>query len=164
MILNTSKDKLGKSREISIPEFFSILQLEYLTYKLREAMYIYDGDVKKYGDIANMKKDKIKNMALRQAMMSIFDSKEKMDKYVYEKFANESGMPNMQYTPANQRPATYWDRYYFFQSGVEIYYQNNLYSILLNHPKSEMVEIINGKTILSVPYTEIRRDFEDLFI
>ena len=38
-MLNTSKDKLGKSRTISIPEWFSNLQLEYLTYKLREEMY-----------------------------------------------------------------------------------------------------------------------------
>ena len=164
MILNTSKDKLGKSREISIPEFFSVLQLEYLTYKLREAMYIYEDDVKKFGDIATMKKDKIKNMALRQAMMSIFDSKEKMDKYVCEKFANESGMPNMQYTPANKRPASYWDKFYFFQSGVEIYYQNKLFPILVNHPESETVEIRDGKKMLSIPYTEIRRDFEDLFV
>jgi hypothetical protein len=163
MILNTSKDKLGKSREITISDFFSILQLEYLTYKLREAMYIYDNDVKKHGDIAKMKKEKIKSMALRQAMQSIFDSKEKMDKYVYEKFSNEFGMPNMQYTPKNKKPATYWDRFYFFQSGIEVYHKGKLYSILVNHPESETVEIRDGRDILPVPYSDIKRDFEDLF-
>jgi len=164
MILNTSRDKLGKSREIPIPEFFSVLQLEYLTYKLREAMYVLDSDVKKFGDIAKMKKEKIKNMALRQAMTSIFECEEKMNKYVCEKFANESGMPNMQYTPANKRPASYWDRYYFFQPGIEIYYKDQLYSVLVNHPESETVEIRDGKRILSIPYCEIKRDFEDLFL
>jgi hypothetical protein len=163
MIINTSKDKLGKSRDISAAEFFSNLQLEYLTYRLREAMYIYENDVKKHGDIAKMKKEKIKGMARRQAIQSIFDSKDRMDKYVYEKFSNKFGMPNMQYTPNNKKPATYWDRFYFFQSGTEVYHKGKLYSILVNHPESETVEIRDGRNILSVPYISIKRDFEDLF-
>ena len=70
-MLNTSKDKLGKSRTIPIPEWFSNLQLEYLTYKLREEMYVRDGDTKKFGDIAKMKKEKILSVSLRQSLTSI---------------------------------------------------------------------------------------------
>jgi len=162
-MLNTSKDKLGKSRTISIPEWFSNLQLEYLTYKLREEMYVRDCDVKKFGDIANMKKEKIRSVSLRQSISSIFDCKEKRNRYICDKFANESGMPNMQYTPKNRRSASYWDRYYFFQSGVEVYYKGSVYPILVNSPESETVEIKVGDKLLSIPYNSIKRDFEDLF-
>lgn len=162
-MLNTSKEKLGKSRTIPIPEWFSNLQLEYLTYRLREEMYTRQEDVKKFGDIAKMKKDKILSVSLRQSLVSIFDCQKKRDRYVSEKFANKSGMPNMQYTPKNIKPASYWDKYYFFQSGVEIYYQNKLYPILVNSPESESVEIKVGDKLMNVPYRNIKRDFEDLF-
>lgn len=162
-MLNTSKDKLGKSRTIPIPEWFSNLQLEYLTYKLREEMYVMDGDIKKFGDIAKKKKEKILSVSLRQSLTSIFDCPKKREKYIYEKFSNKTGMPNMQYTPKNIAPASYWDKYYFFHSGVEIYYKGNLYPILVNSPETETVEIKVGNKLLLVPYSEIKRDFEDLF-
>ena len=66
--------------------------------------------------------------------------------------------------PKNRRPASYWDRYYFFQSGVEVYYKGSVYPILVNSPESETVEIKVGDKILSIPYNSIKKRLRGLIL
>lgn len=111
---------LVKDRDISFSELYSNLQLEYISYKIREKIYVRAEDKKKFNDISAKKKSTIQQMSKRNRLPSIFNSEEQQEKYL-NLFFNETGMPNFKYRDSYQlRVKGRWDKIYYFNRGTEV--------------------------------------------
>lgn len=81
-----------RSRNISILEYFNILQSEYLLYELRAKIYPFQKDKQRYKDVMKFKVDKINNIALKNNLKTIFNDTNKKAEIEAE-FYNENGVP-----------------------------------------------------------------------
>ena len=79
-----------KSRDISVGDFYSLLQLEYISYKVREFLYERPEDKKKFKDISDKKKDNIESISFRRCIPSLFNNEAMKLRYI-DKFINEWG-------------------------------------------------------------------------
>lgn len=113
--------ELTKSRDIPIQDLYTLLQLEFISYKIREKIYKRQEDKKKFNDICNMKRKKIENMSSKNCIPSIFNSSpEYLQKYI-SKFINDFGIPNFQYRDDYKTKIYgHWDKIYWFYRGTEI--------------------------------------------
>lgn len=112
--------QLPKNRIIPISSFYSLLQLEYISYRFRALIYQRAFDCKKFQDICLKKKEKIDQIALENCLPSIFSNTGQQKKYL-EKFFNECGPPNFLYRDDYQKQVKgYWDLYYYFIVGSSV--------------------------------------------
>jgi hypothetical protein len=111
---------LGKSRDISIHDYYSLLQIEYLNYLCRYKIYKREEDIKKFSDICIKKREKIESISKKNNLLSIFNSEEYKKKYI-EKFLNEWGLPNFHYRDDYQKKVKgHWDKVYFLFRGGKV--------------------------------------------
>jgi len=109
----------NKSRHIPISEYYSILQLEYISFRLREAIYQKKYS-EKYKPYCEGKKEKIESIALQNCLPSIFNSETSREKYL-GKFFNEFGLPNFTYKNEDSKEKMgKWDKYYYFSPGTSV--------------------------------------------
>jgi hypothetical protein len=146
-----------KSRTIPVQEFYSNLQLEYLSYKLRETLYEREIDEKIFHDICKGKRGKISKYSIKNCVPSIFTSPETLNKYI-NIFLNDFGTPKFQYTPKNKNRLSFYDKVYFFKEGVEIVFEGKFYNVLRNLPNSNEVEVLVDNSIKSMSYSKVSRD------
>lgn len=145
-----------KSRNLTNQEFVNILQLEYLSQRLRAIIYEAPHFKKMSSDIAEKKKTKIIDLTTKFHFPSIFDSNIALELFLQRDFLRESGKPNLQYTPNSEKSVSYWDSYYLFQKGQIVIYNEREYKVIENHPSEDIVILKINNKFLEVPYDDVK--------
>jgi hypothetical protein len=110
-----------KSRNISLDDFFELLQLEYISYYVRYSIYP-SGYREKYLKACEGKKKKIEGISESRCQyeLNIFNSKQ-IRKVYFDKFFNIYGMPNFIYADENiEKMMSRWDAVYYFKEGETV--------------------------------------------
>ena len=158
---------LGKTRIIPISDFYTRLQLEYISYKFRSLIYQRAFDKKKFNDICNHKKKKIDQISLENCLPSIFNNQDRQKKYL-QKFFGDGGFPNFTYRDDYQSKVKgYWDQYHYFIEGasVKFFYEGEceIGRIMDSNVKDKKVTVtFEDKTIL-LDFSEVTRIFPSDF-
>lgn len=159
---------MEKSRKISLEEFVRNLQLEYLSCKLRAIAYNRIESVelvKVNNDIAEKKKEKIKNLIQRFFISTMFDSDEAFYSFYHKEFLQEYGLPNLQYAEKTKRSVLFWDKFHLLKPGTIIWYKGKEYRVKTNHPNEDTVVILVDGKLETIPYTYFRmKGLEDISI
>ena len=112
---------LVKTRDISVQDLYTLLQLEFISYKVREKIYHRPYDKKKFNDICEKKKEKILGLSLKNSLPSIFGDDNKYKEKYINKFLNGFGLPKFQYSnDHNRKVYGKWDKVYWFADGVSV--------------------------------------------
>lgn len=144
-----------KSRNLSIEEFVKVLQLEYLSYKLRSIIYEVPEFKKMNSDIAIKKKEKILNIAKRSRKGTIFDSDRNFETFWKNEFLQEYGLPKLQYS-AKKEAVSHWDKVYLFGEGQMITWKGVDYRIKHNNPNENVIEVKKKGIPFIVPYIDVK--------
>lgn len=160
-MMDSENTFLKKSRVIPKNDFYTRLQLEYISYKMRLLLYEREEDKKKFQDICVKKREKIELIALKDCLPSIFTSPESQKKYLDLFFGQGKGIPNFCYRDDYQkRVKGYWDSYYYFRKGSLVqfkHHNDDLTGIVLYfHVPSHQV------TILMPEGTKYKKHCEEL--
>lgn len=149
---------MEKSRELSIDEYLKVLQLEYLTNKVRSLIFDRPEFVKMASDVAEFKKERIELLSKRHFKPSIFMSTEEFLNFYENEFLNPFGLPNFQYSNDNKKRASqwYWDVVHLLGKNQVVIYKDGEYPILGNNMKDQMVCIQIDKKRKNVKYSEIK--------
>ena len=91
-----------KTRDISIYTFFEKLQEEWVVAELRYKIYPKKKDREFWKKVMEGKKEKINNIADRNAIPSIFSNNE-IKQVLYQRIYTEGGLPNFIYKNEDQR-------------------------------------------------------------
>jgi len=154
-----SQSKLPRTRVIPISDFFTRLQLEFISYRFRSLIYQREFDRKKFSDICVQKKCKISQIALENCLPTIFNNQEQQKKYL-EKFFGKIGIPNFAYRDEYQSEVKgFWDQYYYFIVGSSVrFLENN--EIEIGRIKS--CDIKEKKLVIEIEKKEIERNFNEV--
>lgn len=156
-----------KSRDISVGDLFTNLQLEYISYKVRELIYLRPEDKKKFNDICEKKREKIEIIATKNCLPTIFNNIKSQGKYL-KIFFKEWGLPNFQYRDAYKKKVYgWWDPIYYFKDKVDIKYTDSK-DIILGHiikydAHKEILKIKVNDSIISVEPNSVCRIFSEEF-
>ena len=115
--------EVKKSRNLSVEQLFEILQEEYVVCQLRVKIYPHEKHQQYWLELAEKKKDKIIDIAQKNRLFSIFDSK-KLEQDFNKRIIPEIGFPNFIYKDDHQRlMQEKWDihNYYTPQAKVRVY-------------------------------------------
>jgi len=108
-----------KSRDLSLTDFYSVLQQEFISYYVRSKIYPPEY-AKKYDNYCICKRDKIEKIGVKNCLPSIFNMESLKSKYV-DSFLNAYGMPNFEYRDENSRRIMgKYDKDYWFSAGTSI--------------------------------------------
>lgn len=149
---------MEQGRKLSTIEYLKFLQLEYLSCKLRSLIYDRPEFVKMNVDIAEKKREKIENLTHKFSMMSMFNSLESFSSFVSNEFVQEFGLPKIQYSTdeKKKRAVSYWDRICLLPLNSEVFYKDQSYLVVDNHPDKECATIKRGMDKIYIPYTYIK--------
>ena len=159
---------LQKTRSIPISELYSMLQLEYFSYKLRSLLYQREFDKKKFQDISEKKKKKIQRIALGNCLGSIFTSETVQQKYLKE-FFGEIGLPRFCYRDDYQtRVKGYWDAFYYYVVGSSVRYIDEEDEIKIGIIKEcdinkRLIKIESDGEMVTRDFTQVSRIFSSDF-
>lgn len=87
--MNTIREK---DRDISILEYFNVLQSEYIYFELRSKIYPAAKDKNYFRKVMEFKESKIRDISGKNNLISIFDSEHKMNDF-RKMFFDSNGMP-----------------------------------------------------------------------
>lgn len=107
-----------KHRELSAAEYFIQIQKEYLIAQFRSKIYFNPKNKRYWKRVMQYKADKIKSIASRNNLNSIFSSPEKMTEFQNRLF-DSNGKPRFEMTEED------WNNYY--TAGNEFSYQGEIY-------------------------------------
>ena len=139
-----------KSRDLSLTDFYSILQKEYIAYFVRSMIYPPEY-AKKYAAYCVCKKDKIDKIGTKNRLPSIFNMPSLKDKYV-DAFLNAFGLPNFEYRDEDSRKIMgKYDKEYWFGEGTSIKIKTETETVLSVVIKNlacanKVVAEVNGET------------------
>lgn len=89
-----------KNRNLSVAEYFLIIQKEYLIAEFRKKIYFSKNDKIYYQRVMDGKKNKINDIAQRNRLDSIFNNSEKMEEMRAELF-DKLGKPKFEMSPVD---------------------------------------------------------------
>lgn len=89
-----------KNRNLSVAEYFLIIQKEYLIAEFRKKIYFSKNDKIYYQRVMDGKKNKINDIAQRNRLDSIFNNSEKMEEMRAELF-DKLGKPKFEMSPTD---------------------------------------------------------------
>jgi len=156
-----------KSRDISLSDFFTILQVEWLSYWTRAKIYKKDF-ADNYAKICEGKRFKIESIAQRNNLPCIFTNSDYLKKYI-DKFMPEYGLPNFQYKDQEIRDKMErWDKYYFFNKGcsVKFKYGGSIYTgVVAINKRKECMLVVNSPEFveLELHYNNVSKILPDNF-
>ena len=107
-----------KNRNLSVAEYFLIIQKEYLIAEFRKKIYFSKNDKIYYQRVMDGKKNKINDIAKRNRLDSIFNNSEKMEEMRVELF-DKLGKPKFEMS------STDIENYY--ASGNEFSYRGDIW-------------------------------------
>lgn len=143
--------------------FLRVLQLEYLTHKLRSMIYRDSEYARVSYEISEKKRKKISEIGLKFNLVTIFDDGNYFDDFLNMNFFQEFGMPNFQYKNEEQKKVQgNYDRWYMFYRGRVVLYHGRECKVLENNPSTQMLKILFKGNKVLVKYDEItiKNDFE----
>lgn len=157
-----------KSRKIPLSEFYSILQLEYLSLYLRSKIF-KEPFIQYNIDSCIGKRKKIESISRKNNLPNIFSSKKILEKYV-DQLVNDWGVPNFQYkNEAIKDKIHIWDCVNYFTKGTLVKFRigDEEYSgtILFNNFEDKICKVSssNLKRNVDVAYGNISRAFSENF-
>lgn len=89
-----------KNKNLSVAEYFLIIQKEYLIAEFRKKIYFSKNDKIYYQRVMDGKKNKINDIAKRNRLDSIFNNSEKMEEMRAELF-DKLGKPKFEMSPTD---------------------------------------------------------------
>ena len=89
-----------KNRNLSVAEYFLIIQKEYLIAEFRKKIYFSKNDKIYYQRVMDCKRNKINDIAKRNRLDSIFNNSEKMEEMRAELF-DKLGKPKFEMSPTD---------------------------------------------------------------
>jgi len=89
-----------KNRNLSVAEYFLIIQKEYLIAEFRKKIYFSKNDKIYYQRVMDGKRNKINDIAKRNRLDSIFNNSEKMEDMRAELF-DKLGKPKFEMSPTD---------------------------------------------------------------
>jgi hypothetical protein len=124
-----------KDRDISILEYFNVLQQEYLYFELKTKIYPSAKDKEYFRRVMHFKKSKIEDIAEKNSLDSIFISDEMMEE-ARSYFYNEHGVPNR----LGKR-----DWYFYHKVGTDFSYEGKGVRLQKYDKEKNWAEVINDK-------------------
>ena len=141
---------MEKTRNLSVAEYFHVIQKEYLIAEFRKKIYYNPKDKNYYQRVMNHKKKKIQDIARRNNLASIFNSDRKMSEIRSEIF-DRLGKPkfNMSDTDIENYYAT--GNEFSFRGEVWILDQiNSDGSLTIYSPKKQEYEKVTKNDICRI--------------
>lgn len=141
---------MNKERNLSIAEFFSVLQKEYLIAEFRKKIYFKKSDKIYYQRVMDGKKEKINNIAQRNHLNSIFSDSKLYDECKKELF-DSVGTPLFPFSKKD------WESYYSINN--EFSYKGEIWtlqqiidekSFVIFSEKYNKTEIVSNKDICRI--------------
>ncbi len=161
--------ELKKDRDIPITDFYTNLQLEYLSYYMRGKVYKRPEDLKKFTDICKKKREKIEGLSRKNCLPNIFNNRAYRDRYL-NLFLGEFGLPQFQYRDEYQRKVKgMWDRKYYFHEGTNVKVNIDGFidvGIVIenDHEKGKVkVRLSMDKSEVTLLYDNVQRVFPEQF-
>lgn len=109
-----------KSRDLSILDFYEILQVEWICADLRRKIYPKIKDKNYWTRVAEGKKNTIQRLAEKNSLPSIFDD-ESMLRIFEKKVYKENAYPEFIYKNENNKnEQEYWDLHYYLYIYSEV--------------------------------------------
>jgi hypothetical protein len=137
----------NKSRNLSPIEYLNQLETEWYICNLRRKIYQSTNDRNYYNRVANLKRDRIKDICERNNIPSIFTSRELMQK-LNKQFIATGGLPIFKEITENDI--------------INYYYPNNDVRCIIIDPKTGQSAIKYAKTtILDLKNRQIQVVFTD---
>ena len=141
---------MEKTRNLSVAEYFHVIQKEYLIAEFRKKIYYNPKDKNYYQRVMNHKKKKIQDIARRNNLASIFNSDRKMSE-IHSEIFDHLGKPkfNMSDTDIENYYAT--GNEFSFQGEVWILDQiNSDGSLTIYSPKKQEYEKVTKNDICRI--------------
>lgn len=161
--------KLRKDRDIPIADFYTNLQLEYLSYYMRGKVYKRPEDLKKFADICGKKREKIEGLSRKNCLPNIFNNELYRERYI-NLFIGEFGLPQFQYRDDYQRKVKgMWDKKYYFGEGVNVKVNiNDLVDVGVvmsndHEAQKATIRLSMDKKEVTLLYDNIQRVFPERF-
>lgn len=161
--------KLRKDRDIPIADFYTNLQLEYLSYHMRGKVYKRPEDLKKFADICGKKREKIEGLSRKNCLPNIFNNELYRERYI-NLFIGEFGLPQFQYRDDYQRKVKgMWDKKYYFGEGVNVKVNiNDLVDVGVvmsndHEAQKATIRLSMDKKEVTLLYDNIQRVFPERF-
>lgn len=109
----------NKSRDLSLADYYEILQKEYISYHIRAKVYPEEY-ANKYRKYCVCKREKIEKISNKNGLPSIFNLMSLRQRF-FDEFFNLYGLPNFEYRDEKSRHIMgRWDKEYWFGTGVSI--------------------------------------------
>ena len=141
---------MEKTRNLSVAEYFHVIQKEYLIAEFRKKIYYNPKDKNYYQRVMNHKKKKIQDIARRNNLASIFNSDRKMSE-IHSEIFDHLGKPkfNMSDTDIENYYAT--GNEFSFRGEVWILDQiNSDGSLTIYSPKKQENEKVTKNDICRI--------------
>lgn len=136
---------------LSVGEFIELLQMEFISRKMRSIFYDDPKAKAANADIAEKKKEKIMDMAKKMGCLTIFDREQLLEEMFYKKFLNPYGLPNLTY--GNKSESVRWyDKRSFIKRGHWVSFRGKSCKVIDNDAEMEEVCITYDKQKVHVPY------------
>ena len=110
----------SKNRELSAAEYFIQIQKEYLIAQFRSKIYFSPKNKRYWKKVMDYKAEKIKSIAMRNKLNSIFNSEEKMKDFQNRLF-DRSGRPRFELTPEDLKN--------YYTAGNEFSFRGEIYTL-----------------------------------
>lgn len=141
---------MDKTRNLSVSEYFEVIQKEYLIANFRKKIYYNPKDKKYYEKVMRFKRQKIEDIAKRNNLLSIFNSEEKMNEIRNELF-DKLGKPKFQLNETDLR--NYYSAGNDFQWNGEIWTLDEVRAdgtLVLYSKKNERFEQVNKEEVCRI--------------
>lgn len=157
---------IDMNRKLTSEEFMKMLQLEYLSYKVRSLIVEKPEFVKMNEDIAKMKKEKIQELSFKSGLRNIFQSDQEFYDFYHNHFFNSWTTKNlllhidMQYNSDSSKKdgQFFYDKFFLYKKGTPVIYQNEVYTVVRNNAREATVILSLGNNhFIKVEYRDILR-------
>lgn len=134
-----------KDRDISILDYFNVLQQEYLYFEVKSKIYPSSSDKDYFKRVMYFKQKKIEDIAQKNNLDSMFDSDKKLQE-VRDEFFNVSGNP----TRLGKR-----DWYFYYKPGSDFSYNGK-------GVKMVSYDMDNNSAVVKTEQGEIEVSLDDI--
>ena len=139
-----------KTRNLSVAEYFDVIQREYYIAEFRRKIYYSPKDKRYYGRVMEHKRAKIEDIATRNHLDSIFNSKSKATE-IRSKLFDEHGRPRFE--------MTHDDKSNYFSAGNEFSFRGRVWTLdavqkdgqlVLYNAYEERYETVNPDEVIRI--------------
>ena len=123
MFDNKREKLIKKTRDIPLTEYFSLLQLEWLSYRFRQLLYVRNFDIELFKNFCKRKAKTVESVARKNCLPSILNSDAQREKYLKRFLNDNESFPQFQYRDDYQKKIKgYWDKYYYYLNSNSFIY------------------------------------------